>query len=134
MYLVVRYFVSWSNKIIDKVMDNMNGIVLFFIRKNYLREYINLTKTFIYKALYIHYRWYIMSNVTTIQLDKSVVGTLKKLREHPRQTYSELIKNMAKVVQKIRMRNQYDEFLHKIQQPKMRELWDNKDDGEWENA
>ncbi|MDP3734409.1 MAG: METTL5 family protein [Nanoarchaeota archaeon] len=30
--------------------------------------------------------------------------------------------------------NQYDEFLHKIQQPKMKELWDNKDDEVWENA
>jgi len=31
-------------------------------------------------------------------------------------------------------RNQYDEFLHKIQQEKMRELWDNKEDEVWENA
>ena len=28
--------------------------------------------------------------------------------------------------------NQYDEFLHKIQQPKMKELWDNKKDVVWE--
>lgn len=27
-----------------------------------------------------------------------------------------------------------DEFLHKIQQEKMQELWDNAEDGEWENA
>lgn len=26
------------------------------------------------------------------------------------------------------MLDDYDEFLHKIQQPKMRELWNNKDD------
>jgi len=25
-------------------------------------------------------------------------------------------------------KNQYDEFLHKIQQAKMKELWDNKED------
>lgn len=31
-------------------------------------------------------------------------------------------------------KNQYDEFLHKIQQKKMKELWDNKDDEAWENA
>ncbi len=30
-------------------------------------------------------------------------------------------------------RNQYDKFLHRIQQPKMKELWDNKDDKTWEN-
>ena len=31
-------------------------------------------------------------------------------------------------------RNQYDEFLHKIQQPKMKELWDNKDDNACDSA
>jgi hypothetical protein len=31
-------------------------------------------------------------------------------------------------------KNQYDEFLHKIQAPKMKELWDNKDDESWEHA
>lgn len=35
---------------------------------------------------------------------------------------------------KMKKRNQYDEFLHKIQQPKMKELWENKEDEVWENA
>lgn len=26
---------------------------------------------------------------------------------------------------------QYDKFLHKVQQAKMKELWDNKDDEAW---
>lgn len=30
--------------------------------------------------------------------------------------------------------NQYDEFLHKIQQTKMKELWDNFEDAAWEDA
>jgi hypothetical protein len=30
--------------------------------------------------------------------------------------------------------SQYDEFLHKIQQKKMKELWDNKNDKEWEDV
>lgn len=71
---------------------------------------------------------------TTIQLDKSIVNSLKQVREHPRQTYNELIKNMIHVFQSIKERNQYDEFLHKIQQAKMKELWDNKEDEAWENA
>jgi hypothetical protein len=41
---------------------------------------------------------------------------------------------MAKMMIKLRERNQYDEFLHKIQQPKMKEVWDNKYDEAWENA
>ncbi|MBW2984097.1 hypothetical protein KY361_03225 [Candidatus Woesearchaeota archaeon] len=71
---------------------------------------------------------------TTIQLDKSLVNSLKEIREYPRQTYNELLKHMVKVFQNIKKRNQYDEFLHKIQQAKMKELWDNKEDEAWENA
>jgi hypothetical protein len=71
---------------------------------------------------------------TTIQLDKSLVNSLKEVREYPRQTYNELLKHMVKVFQNIKKRNQYDEFLHKIQQAKMKELWDNKEDEAWENA
>ncbi len=84
--------------------------------------------------LYSNYKWYIMNDPTTIQLDKSVVESLKKIREYPRQTYNELITNMIKLFKNLKDRNQYDEFLHKIQQPKMKELWDNEEDESWESA
>ena len=71
---------------------------------------------------------------TTIQLDKSLVKSLKKAQEYPRQTYNELIKHMIKVFQTTKKSNQYDEFLHKIQQTKMKELWDNAEDETWEHA
>jgi len=71
---------------------------------------------------------------TTIQLDKSLVESLKSVREYPRQTYNELIKNMVTLFQSVKKKNQYDEFLHKIQQAKMNELWNNKDDEVWENV
>ena len=41
---------------------------------------------------------------------------------------------MVQEFKNIKKRNQYDEFLHKIQQAKMKELWDNKEDEIWENA
>jgi hypothetical protein len=75
-----------------------------------------------------------MGDVTTIQLDKSIVKALKEVREHPRQTYNELILHLIEFTKSVKMRNQYDEFLHKIQQPKMRELWDNKEDEAWEDV
>lgn len=75
-----------------------------------------------------------MSNVTTISLDRSVVEALKKAREYPRQTYAEIIRRMLELFTGVKRRNQYDEFLHKIQQQKMRELWDNKQDEDWERA
>ena len=81
----------------------------------------------------MNYSEYIM-NATTIQLDKSTVAALRKVKEHPRQTYDELITTMIKAFSSMKKRNQYDEFLHKIQQPKMKELWDNKADEAWEDA
>lgn len=75
-----------------------------------------------------------MNTPTTIQLDKSIVNSLKKIREHPRQTYNELISHMIEIFKNVKKRNQYDEFLHKIQQQKMKELWDNKEDEAWEDA
>ena len=75
-----------------------------------------------------------MTNVSTIQLDKRVITKLKKARQYPRKTYNELIEKMAAVFVGLEKRNQYDEFLHKIQQPKMKELWDNKEDEAWEHA
>ena len=90
-------------------------------------------KNFIYDPLCADYSEYIM-NPTTIQLDSSTVAELRKIKEYPRQTYDELIRKMALLFQYAKKRNQYDEFLHKIQQPKMKELWDNKEDEAWENA
>ena len=71
---------------------------------------------------------------STILIDKEVIRILKLAKEHPRQTYSELLKKMAKIFIKMREQNQYDEFLHKIQQQKMKELWGNKEDEVWENV
>ena len=71
---------------------------------------------------------------STILLRREVIEMLKKAREHPRQTYNELIEKMLDVFLKIKERNQYDEFLHKIQQPKMKELWGNEKDEAWEHA
>jgi len=75
-----------------------------------------------------------MGGVTTIQLDRSVVKALKEIKEFPRQTYNEQIMRLITIFKSVKKRNQYDEFLHKIQQPKMKELWDNKEDEAWENA
>ncbi len=75
-----------------------------------------------------------MAEQSTILLEKNVIALLKKARDHPRQTYNELLKRMANTFIKMKERNQYDEFLHKIQQEKMKELWDNKEDEDWEDA
>mgnify|MGYP001616566092 CR=1 FL=1 len=75
-----------------------------------------------------------MAKNSTILLEKEVIENLKKAKEYPRQTYNELLRKMTKIFIRARKSNQYDEFLHKIQQNKMKELWDNKEDEAWERA
>ncbi len=73
-------------------------------------------------------------DATTIQLNREVLENLKESKEYPRQTYNELISKMLTLFSALKKRNQYDEFLHKIQQPKMKELWGNEKDEVWERA
>ena len=42
--------------------------------------------------------------------------------------------SLVNIFIKLKERNQYDEFLHKIQQEKMKELWDNTKDKDWEDV
>ncbi len=72
--------------------------------------------------------------VTTVQLKKSVVKELKNIRKYPRETYNETILNLIKTAKEAKKRRQYDEFLHRIQQAKMKELWDNEEDEAWQDA
>lgn len=75
-----------------------------------------------------------MTDKSTILLRKATINLLKQAKTHPRQSYDELIETMSKMYMELRKHNQYDEFLHKIQQPKMKELWDNEEDEVWERV
>jgi hypothetical protein len=75
-----------------------------------------------------------MSEVTTIQIKKKTVELLKQNKDHPHESYDETVMKLIRFYTNAKKHNQYDEFLHKIQQMKMRELWDNKYDEEWESA
>jgi hypothetical protein len=75
-----------------------------------------------------------MKEATTIQLKKSVVKELKSIRKYPRETYNETISNLIELAKESKKRTQYDEFIHRIQQAKMKELWDNPEDEGWNDA
>jgi hypothetical protein len=75
-----------------------------------------------------------MKEVTTIQLPKKIVSDLKDVKKYPNQSYAELISDMLTILKKAKKESQYDEFLHTIQQRKMKELWGNKEDEVWEKA
>ncbi|MCF2138675.1 MAG: hypothetical protein K9W44_01305 [Candidatus Lokiarchaeota archaeon] len=74
-----------------------------------------------------------MSDKTTIQIKKTSLELLKQQKSHPRETYDEVIRHLIAFYTNSKKNNQYDEFLHKIQQMKMKELWDNDEDAAWEN-
>jgi len=91
--------------------------------KDIYLPYSDIEKTFIDM---IYFRQY---------LDKETIAEFKKkidikklnlyLKKYPK-------KFQLKVTAKLNKMG--DEFLHKIQQPKMKELWDNKNDEVWENT
>jgi len=74
------------------------------------------------------------NEVTTIHVNKNVVEELKNIRKHPKETYNETILNLIKIAKNQRSQRQYDEFLHRIQQSKTKELWDNNEDEAWQDA
>ncbi len=76
----------------------------------------------------------VLSNTTTIQVSKELLRELKAVKEYPRQSYSELLLKLVRTFKKAKRPSQYDEFLFKIQQEKMKELWDNKYDEVWEHV
>lgn len=75
-----------------------------------------------------------MKEATTIQLKKSIVKELKNIKKYPRETYNETISGLIKLAKESKKRTQYDEFLHTIQQTKMKELWDTPEDESWQDA
>ncbi len=64
---------------------------------------------------------------TTIQIKKETKEKLSKLKPYSGATYEEIIAGLIEIANG-RNGRQYDEFLHRIQQGKMKELWDNKED------
>ncbi len=69
--------------------------------------------------------------ITTIQLKKSVVKALKRIKKYPRETYNETILGLIKDAQETR---ELDTFVQKAQEAKMKELWGLGDYSGWENA
>ena len=75
-----------------------------------------------------------MSELTTIQIRRSTSSSLKETKIYGRETYDEIIVRLVELYNSLERKNQYDEFLHKVQQNKMKELWDNEDDEEWDHV
>ena len=71
------------------------------------------------------------SNVTTIQVDRSVVDALNKLKRYRSETYSEVILNLIKNIQETR---ELETFVQKAQEIKMKESWQEEDYSGWELA
>ena len=70
-------------------------------------------------------------DVTTVQLNKSVVRALKHIKKYPRETYNEVITELIKTAEETK---EFDRFVQEAQKAKMKELWGEGDYSAWENA
>jgi hypothetical protein len=70
-------------------------------------------------------------DVTTVQLNKSVVRALKRIKRYPRETYNEVIMNLIKNAEETK---EFDKFVQEVQKAKMKELWGEGDYSAWEHA
>ncbi len=70
-------------------------------------------------------------DVTTVQLNKSVVRALKQIKKYPRETYNEVILDLIKTSLETK---EFDKFVQEAQKTKMKELWGEGDYTAWENA
>jgi predicted CopG family antitoxin len=71
------------------------------------------------------------SEITTIQLERSVLEALKRVKRYPRETYSETILNLIKNADETR---ELGTFVQKAQEEKMKQLWEEGDYSGWEHA
>ena len=71
------------------------------------------------------------SGITTIQLDRSVVDELKKFKRYRRETYSEIILNL---IESVRENSEFETFVQKAQEERMKEIWGEGDYSGWESA
>jgi AbrB family looped-hinge helix DNA binding protein len=87
-----------------------------------------------------------MTEIKTVKIsDKGQISIPKDIREDMKLKEGEtllmisdgnkiVLEKPEKIVKKSRESDQYDKFLHQIQQQKMKELWDNKEDEAWEHV
>ena len=73
-------------------------------------------------------------DVTTIQLKKSVVEALNKVKKYDRETYSDVIADLIEFIKDEKEKKEFDKFVMAAQQEKMKEIWGTGDYKAWENA
>jgi predicted CopG family antitoxin len=71
------------------------------------------------------------SEITTIQIERSVLNELKRVKRYPRETYSETILNLIKMVEETK---EFGTFVQKAQEERMKKLWEEGDYSGWEHA
>lgn len=68
---------------------------------------------------------------TTIQVDQEIKNQLKDLKIHPREPYSDVISRLLQFC--VDSKEEYKKLVHRIQEHKMKELWDNEEDNAWDS-
>ncbi|MBN2156200.1 MAG: hypothetical protein JW776_09165 [Candidatus Lokiarchaeota archaeon] len=68
---------------------------------------------------------------TTIQVDKAIKDQLEDLKIHPREPYSDVISRLLQLC--VDSKEEYLKLVYRIQEQKMKELWDNEEDSVWDS-
>ena len=71
------------------------------------------------------------SEITTIQLERSVLEALKRVKSYPRETYNETILNLIKNTEETR---ELGTLAQRAQEEKMNQFWEEGDYSGWEHA
>jgi predicted CopG family antitoxin len=71
------------------------------------------------------------SEITTIQIKRSVLNELKRVKRYPRETYSETILNLIKNAEETK---EFGIFVQKAQEERMKKLWEEGNYSGWEHA
>ena len=69
--------------------------------------------------------------ITIIRIKKSVVKVLREMKKYPSETYSEIILDLIKDSCET---NEVNTFVEKVQESKMKELWEGEDYSGWEHV
>ena len=71
------------------------------------------------------------SEITTIQIERSVLNELKRVKRYPRETYSETILNLIKNAEETK---EFGTFVQQAQEERIKKLWEEGDYFGWEHA
>lgn len=71
---------------------------------------------------------------STILIDKKLIKDIQKAKDHPRQTYNEILRKMLDLYLLFQGVQVDTENINSLQKSKMTEIWSSKEDEVWDEV